>query len=143
MMSTTHSDLEGFLAELQSSVGVSEEITRRLTELEDGAAVGVGIGVTIAVPIVGGKGSATTEKKTTFGATITGSATITSPPNGTWDVIVEDIVAGKTVFQGQGIAPNQPIQFSYKTGFSAQLRTTAVWSEGGNTTLVVEVKAST
>jgi hypothetical protein len=142
-MSTTHSDLEGFLTNLQANVGVDEETTLRLMELEGGAAAGISIDTTISVPIIGGKGSVTTDKKTTFWVTITGSATVTAPENGTWDVVIDDIVASRTVFQGRGIAAHQPINFSYKTGFTAQLRATAVWSEGGNTTLEVKVKAST
>ena len=137
--------MSDLLGGIESAAGISDDITRRLAALESGeeTLAGISIDQTLSIPIVNGQGSLTTEKKTTFWVTITGSGTITAPSNGTWNIQVVDLVAGKTVFQGSGIAVNQKIDFSYKTGFSAQLKASAQWSEQGNTTLVMHIVAST
>jgi hypothetical protein len=125
--------------------GISDEITQHLAALEAGEAsiAAIQIDQTLQIPITGGKGSLTTPKKTTFWVTITGTGTVVAPSNGTWNIQVIDTVAGKTVFEGSNIAVNQPIEFSYKTGFSTQLQANAQWSENADTTLEVHVSAST
>jgi hypothetical protein len=137
--------MSDLLANIHDAAGISEDITSRLTALESGEAAlaGIEIDQTLDIPIVGGQGSLTTPKKTTFWVTITGSGTVIAPAHGTWNIQVVDLVAGKTVFEGTGIAVNQKINFSYKTGFSTQLKASAQWSNSGDTTLQVHIVAST
>lgn len=49
---------------------------------------------TVSLPIANGQGHETTPKKTTGWVTITGTATITFPNNGTWSLTAKDTVAG-------------------------------------------------
>jgi hypothetical protein len=80
-------------------------------------------------------------KKTTLRMTITGTGTICAPARGTWNLTVVDLVARKVVFEGHGISANQPVSFSYKTSFSAQLEAFADWSENADTTLQLRIVA--
>ena len=59
--------------------------------------------------------------------TIEGTASVTSPTNGTWNLKATDLVANKTVFEASGLPANQPKWFSYKTGFRTQLKVVADW----------------
>ncbi len=94
------------------------------------------------VPVVGGHGDQSTPEKTTAWVTISGTVTVTAPPNGSWSLVARDLVAGKTVFSHSGVGPNQPIPFNYKTGFHTQLAFTADWTEQATTTLVLHIKAT-
>jgi hypothetical protein len=80
-------------------------------------------------------------KKTTFTVTINGTGMVCAPARGTWNVTVVDLVARKIVFEVQGIGVNEPVSFSYKTGFSAQLEAYADWSENADTTLQLRIVA--
>jgi len=91
----------------------------------------------VNVPIQNGRGELTSEKKTTAWVTIEGTATVTTPTNGTWNIRATDLVANKTVFEASGLPCNQPKWFSYQTGWSTQLKVVAEWSEPANTTLKV------
>jgi type IV pilus biogenesis protein CpaD/CtpE len=137
--------LDGFLQQISSQAHVAAGV-------EDGAEVEAqnfldtsadialaGVTHMVDVPVQNGHGELTSDKKTTFFVTIEGTATITAPANGTWNVTATDLVANKTVFQASGMGVNQPKQFSYKTGFSTQLRIVADWSENSSTTLVLEL----
>lgn len=81
-------------------------------------------------------------KKTTFKVTITGTGIVCAPARGTWNLTVVDLVARKVVFEGQNIGVNEPVRFTYKTSFSAQLEAYADWSENADTTLQLRIVAS-
>ena len=96
---------------------------------------------TLIIPIVNGQGTYVMPKKTTFKVTITGTGMVCAPARGTWNLTVVDLVARKVVFEGQDIAVNQPVNFSYKTSFSTQLEAYADWSENADTTLQLRIVA--
>lgn len=97
---------------------------------------------TLSIPIVNGQGTYIMPRKTTFRVTITGTGMVCAPARGTWNLTVVDQVARKVVFEGQDIAVDEPIRFSYKTGFSTQLEAYADWSEDSDTTLQLRIVAS-
>ncbi|WP_329681856.1 hypothetical protein [Longimicrobium sp.] len=143
-LQTFISGVASMLANIENAVGIDAGIAQRLAALEAGEeSVAAAIDETLSIPITNGKGTFTTPKKTTFWVRITGTGTVTAPQNGTWSVKVVDLVADRTVFEGSGIGPNQPVDFSYKTGFTAQLQASGTWSEGGDTTLKLHIQAST
>jgi hypothetical protein len=110
------------------------------TSFADAAsAVAVGTVRTISIPITNGQGEQTSDKVTTWGVTIKGTGTILAPSQGSWNITVTDLVAGKPVFQASGLAAGTAVPFSYKTGFQTQMRAVAQWSEGGSTTLELEL----
>ena len=97
---------------------------------------------TLIIPIRNGQGTYVMPKKTTLRMTITGTGMVCAPARGTWNLTVVDLVARKVVFEGQGIRANEPVDFSYKTSFSAQLEAYADWSESTDTTLQLRIVAS-
>lgn len=116
----------------------SSHLRLRATANERGSSP---IDQTISIPIVNGQGMYSMPKKTTFRVTITGTGVVCAPARGTWNLTVVDVVARKVVFEGQDLAVHQPVRFSYKTSFSAQLEAYADWSEGGDTTLQLRIVA--
>ena len=136
------SDLHAFLQDVHDSAraatggaaAADAADAGSMAETAGGVAVS-GITRTISVAINNGQGEQTTGKLPTFFVTVNGTGTITAPAAGTWNITVTDLEAGKMVFQSSGLAANQPVSFSYRTGFQTQLQAVAHWSEGGSTTL--------
>jgi hypothetical protein len=132
------------LANIENAAGLGPDLTSRLAALEAGdEKLDTNIDETLSIPITNGQGTYTSPRTFTFWATITGTGTVTAPGNGTWNIKVQDLVAGKTVFEKAGIAPNQPVSFSYRTGLTAQLQASGTWSESGDTTLTLRIQANT
>src|SRR4051794_16979944 len=65
----------------------------------------------VNVPVQNGQGELTSDKQTTGWVTIAGTAAVTSPTNGTWNLKATDLVANKTVFEVSGLPYNQPKSF--------------------------------
>lgn len=140
---TLQSQTDAMEQQLTARYGIDATTIQTLKELESAApAFGGTIDQDFSIKIKNGKGSETSPSKTTFWVTIDGTAEITAPQEGTWDVTVEDLVANKTVCSKSGWKAHEPITCRYKTGWSAQLKITAIWSEKKDTTLTIHIKAT-
>ncbi|MCP3167935.1 hypothetical protein [Myxococcus qinghaiensis] len=93
-----------------------------------------------SIPIVGGEGALTTEKKVTAWVSISGYFQVAAPPEGTWSIQVTDTArSGRLVLAAQGIQCGQQVPFTYKTGITCQLSFTVQWSQADDTTLQGQV----
>lgn len=101
------------------------------------------IDMPFSMPVVGGSGSITTEKKTTAWVSISGYFQLTVPPDGTWNIQVTDSTkSGRVVLSARGVTCGQQVPFSYKTGFTCQLKFSVQWSQADDTTLQGQLHAS-
>lgn len=101
------------------------------------------IDMPFSMPVLGGSGSLTTEKKTTAWVGISGYFQLAAPPEGTWNLQVTDVArSGRVVLSAQGIQCGQQVPFSYKTGFTCQLKFSVQWSQADDTTLQGQIHAS-
>ena len=133
-------------AQIMQYLGVDEDVVERLVALqEQNALLGHSIDTSVSIPITDGKGNYMSEKITSVGLTIKGTAKITAPQDdSTWTVTVADTVQDKTVFNQSGVKYGQPVTIApYKTAWHCQLKVTAVCSNSQeNTTLVVALSLS-
>jgi hypothetical protein len=139
--------LKDLLAPIEASVanksGASPEILQRLRAMKQSLTdLGDQIDVRVDVPIKAGAGRQATSQKTTFFTTITGTATVISPANGTWSLIVNDLDAKKCVLNVSNAAAGGPVPFAYTTGFHTTLEFVAQWSVAQDTTLSLDIVAS-
>jgi hypothetical protein len=125
--------------DIQSKLGISDEVADKLNRLYEGAKLDGVIDEDVCFDIINGYGHGELDK-TTWGVTIDGNFTITSPDNGTWHIIAKD--GDKVIFDVNGIKKGNPIHIHYKTGFKLHLKVEAWWSEGGNTKLCLHIHAS-
>ncbi|WP_340820169.1 hypothetical protein [Methanolobus sp. WCC4] len=95
--------------------------------------------ITFKLPIKNGKGHQSASQ-TTFGITISGDFEITSPSEGTWDIVVKD--GNSTILNKKGVKKGEKISFKHKTGFKANISLDAKWSESKDTTLMAKIHAS-
>ncbi|MFY2559335.1 hypothetical protein ACN469_17010 [Corallococcus terminator] len=111
-------------------------------EAKAARALGGTIDMPFSMPVVGGSSSLTTEKKTTAWASISGYFQLTAPPNGVWSLQVTDTArSGRVVLSAQAVPCGQQVPFSYKTGFTCQLRLSVQWSQADDTTLQGQLHA--
>lgn len=148
---TTHatpdinSALKTFSQQTASQLGVDEKVLNKLEQLENNHRIEgvkqVAVSTDIHVPVQQGHGSYVSQKYPTFWMNVQGTAKITAPSDGTtWTVVVTDIVQNKTIFSGSNIKMGQQIPFSYKTGFTCQVKAEAqCGSTSENTTLVIHL----
>lgn len=91
----------------------------------------------VSVPIVAGRGSASTAALPTMGLTLTGCVRVWDGHSGRWEIRARDSIneASLTV-RGQ---PGQGVPFSHTFGLRSQLQVDFVWSEPRDTTLYLWV----
>jgi hypothetical protein len=147
--STFNAGLQELSATIASQLKLSQEhqdlLRKHLDEPEQEGLAAKALGssnIPFSLQVNNGVGSTTTEKKTTFGVTLKGYFQITAPSNGTWDITVTDIAQKRVVLSQNGVACNQQVSFTYKTGFTCQMQITARWSTGGSTVLQGNVNVS-
>jgi len=88
-----------------------------------------------------GHGSLTTPKETTWYVTISDPVHITDPDGGTWHVKVRDVAQDdRLVFEHKDMEKCKEYSYSYKTGFSCQLKIEVWWSEKRKTTFKATIK---
>jgi hypothetical protein len=146
--------LQNVRADVNNALKITPEVEKQFSKLfgaqEEGAMAGVAGGpqlgtlghqsIVLNVPITNGNGSYTSDKGTSWWVTMKGTLTIKAPAGqGTWDITVIDTVANTPVYIGSNLKSGVPYPFTYKTGFQVQFRASARWSQGGNTTLVVDL----
>ncbi|WMW21583.1 hypothetical protein RE476_09315 [Methanolobus mangrovi] len=133
MMNSVHNGLMGH-------VGINEAQLQQLVQLsQEEVILGGTKDITFKLPIKNGKGHQSVSQTTAW-VTISGDFEITSPDEGTWDIVVKD---GKdTILNKSGIKKGQKISFKHKTGFTANISLDATWSESKDTTLVAKIHAS-
>lgn len=118
---------------IAEKIGVSKAQLAKIEQLsKEGAVFDGSIHKTFSINIINGSGSFSYSTQTWW-VTINASGKITAPPEGTWHIIVKD--GDKVIFDKAGIKAGDLISFSYHTGFSVDLKMTAIWSEPKNTTL--------
>jgi hypothetical protein len=132
--------LEGPIADaLIERLGFDQEILKKLESIDQEVDLAAEGELTIAIPVVNGKGEWWSDTFPSFWVTVEGTVQVQEPPGYTWWVKVRDVIAEKTVFEGL-ISPGQVVPYSYKTGFRTRLHATVSCGCAVNTT--VKVKAT-
>ncbi|MGH4139983.1 hypothetical protein [Clostridium sp.] len=90
--------------------------------------------------IYNGKGFYETGVSNTFWSTLTITAKIYQPQNGTWTIIIRD-KANKnlTVYENYHMVHDKEISFNYKTGLKTNLLIEATWTDAKDTILSGEI----
>jgi hypothetical protein len=112
------------------------QLTKIEQLFEEGIAVRGTIDQDLSITIKNGTGTAKLSK-TTWWVSISGNATIKSPDEGSWHIVVKD--GNDIIFDKRDVKKGQIIDFKYKTGFKLNLNATAEWSEKKDTTLVIHL----
>ena len=136
---------QGVEDRVQQALGVDAATMARLAGVLGGASAVDGSGEE-PVEIVtddNGHGTLTTKSKNTWYVTISDPVHITDPDGGTWHVKVTDAAQeGRLVFEHKAMEKCKDYHYSYKTGFSCQLRIEVWWSEKRKTTFKADIKYS-
>ena len=133
MINSVHNDIMGH-------IGINDAQLKKLITLsQEEFLLGGTKDITFKLPIKNGKGHQSVSQTTAW-VTISGDFEITSPDEGTWDIVVKD---GKdTILNKSDVKKDQKISFKHKTGFTVNISLDATWSESKDTTLVAKIHAS-
>ena len=142
-------DAKALLEDVEECVRLALDVDHatltRLAGILDGRTPVDGSGeVHVEIPTdENGHGSLTTEKKNTWYVTISDPVHITAPDGGTWHVKVTDAAQeNRLVFENREMTKCKEYKFSYKTGFSCQLKIEVWWSEKRKTKFEADIKYS-
>jgi hypothetical protein len=132
-MTAVHNDI-------MAHIGLTDAQFEKLIKLSQEEVI---LGATKDIPfklnVENGKGHQSVSK-TTFGITIKGDFEITSPDEGTWDIVVKD--GSHKILDKKGVKKGDKINFKHKTGFKANISLEVKWSEAKDTTLEAKIHAS-
>jgi hypothetical protein len=131
--------IESKSKEIQSQLGISDDLAAKINNLYEGAPLGKSIDTDISFNAPGGHGSGTF-KKTTWWVTIDGYFMITSPDGGTWHIVVKN--GDKVILDVNNVHKGDQIHFHHKTGFKVNINVEAWWSEKRDTTVAVHIHAT-
>ncbi|WP_242492544.1 hypothetical protein [Methanolobus psychrotolerans] len=133
MMNSVHN---GFMGHM----GINEAQFGKLVKLsQEEVLLGASKDITFKMAVKNGKGHASASQTTAW-ISISGYFEITSPDEGTWNVIVKD--GNNTILSQTGVKKGQRIDIIYKTGFSVNLSLDATWSESKDTTLAANIRVT-
>jgi hypothetical protein len=91
----------------------------------------------VTLPIVGGRGTASTATLPTMGLTLTGCVRVWDGHSGRWEIRAHDTVADTTLLVRS--APGQGVPFQHTFGLRSQISVDVIWSEPRDTTLYLWV----
>jgi hypothetical protein len=91
----------------------------------------------VSVPIVAGRGSASTATIPTMGLTLTGCVRVWDGHSGRWEIRARDTV-GETELTARS-SPGEGVPFSHTFGLRSQLQVDFIWTEPRDTTLFLWV----
>ncbi|SFM68330.1 hypothetical protein [Methanolobus profundi] len=133
MMNSVHNDIMGH-------IGINDAQLKKLIALsQEEVLLGGTKDITFKLPVKNGKGHQSVSQTTAW-VTISGNFEITSPDEGTWDIVVKD--GSSTILNKKGVKKGQKVDFKHKTGFKANISLDAKWSESKDTTLEAKIHAS-
>ena len=91
----------------------------------------------VSVPIVGGRGEASTLPLPTMNLTLTGCVRVWDGHSGRWEIRAHETIADTTLVVRS--VPGEGVPFSHQFGLRSQVAVDIVWSEPRDTTLFLWV----
>jgi|UPI000693D8F8 hypothetical protein len=132
-MTAVHNDI-------MAHIGITDAQLEKLMKLsQEEVILGASKDITFKLNVKNGKGHQSVSQTTAW-VTISGSFEITSPDEGTWDIVVKD--GSHTILNKKGVKKGDKISFKHKTGFKANISLDVTWSEAKDTTLEAKIHAS-
>jgi hypothetical protein len=136
--------METMSKDIQSELGISDELADKMIRLEEGTLdLGKTTDFDMDFPIIKGHGEFSKDKKIPVRKHVTGSATITSPKNGTWHLVLKDGDPDQNpriIFDKLDASYGIPIPFDHTFHKKIHLRGFADWSIKEDTKLTVHVE---
>ncbi|WP_321429479.1 hypothetical protein [uncultured Methanolobus sp.] len=132
-MTAVHNDI-------MAHIGISDAQLEKLMKLyQEEVILGASKDITFNLNVKNGKGHQSVSQTTAW-VTISGNFEITSPDEGTWDIVVKD--GNDTILNKKGVKKGEKISFKHKTGWKANISLDVTWSEAKDTTLKAKIHAS-
>jgi len=91
----------------------------------------------VTLPIVGGRGTASTAALPTMGLTLTGCVRVWDGHSGRWEIQARESIADTTLVVRS--VPGQGVPFQHTFGLRSQISVDVTWSEPRDTTLYLWV----